>query len=85
MGLIRNEEAEAVEDNPLARVLAEVEEDSALVLTATNEKLAQCIGRSIHHAHQGKADRVWSDDERSFGSTGGADASLRQAAPDRAT
>lgn len=61
LNLIRNQEAEAREDNPLERILALREEGDSLIVETTNEKLAQKIGRSIEKAHKGQIEYQWGD------------------------
>jgi len=64
LNLIRNHEEEARQDNPLERILSLREEDGALLIETTNEKLAQKIGRSIAKTHQGQIDYQWGDGNR---------------------
>lgn len=64
LNLIRNEEQRAVGTNPLERIMDIREEDGALVIETTNEKLAQRIGRHIDKAHNGQIEYQWSDGNR---------------------
>lgn len=64
LNLIRNEEERAKGLNPLERIIAISEESGKVVVTTTNEKLAQRIGRELKKAHQGKTDYRWSEDTR---------------------
>lgn len=57
--LIRNQEEESAEDNPLERVMALREEADTLVVETTNEKLAQKIGRAIEKAYHGELKFQW--------------------------
>jgi NMD protein affecting ribosome stability and mRNA decay len=64
LNLIRNEEERARGLNPLERIVAITEESGKVVVTTTNEKLAQRIGRELKKAYQGKADFRWSEDTK---------------------
>jgi len=59
--LIRNEEARAKGINPLERIIEITESDGAIIVTTTNEKLAQRIGRTLRSACQGHTTYQWSD------------------------
>lgn len=59
--LIRNEEERAKGINPLERIIEISEADGALVVTTTNEKLAQRIGRTLKSAYQGQTTYQWSE------------------------
>ena len=59
--LIRHQEEETLQDNPLERILSLREEDGCLVIETSTEKLAQKIGRAIHKAHKGEIDYQWGD------------------------
>lgn len=59
--LIRNEEERAKGFNPMERIVAISDEDENLVVTTTNEKLAQRIGRTLKSTYQGKTSYQWSD------------------------
>lgn len=59
--LIRNEEERAKGVNPLERIVEIKEEDGGLVVTTTNEKLAQRIGRTLKSTFQGHTTYQWSD------------------------
>lgn len=64
INLIRNEANEALRDNPLERVMSmETYEDEVLIST-TNEKLAQRIGRALHSAYAGDLQYKWSEDNK---------------------
>ena len=60
MQLIRNEEERARGTNPLERVMSIRDDERELCVETTNPKLAQKIGRAIHHAHQGELKYHWS-------------------------
>lgn len=59
--LIRNEEARAKGFNPLERIIEMTESSQGIVVTTTNEKLAQRIGRAVKSAYQGHTTYRWSD------------------------
>lgn len=65
MHLVKNEEALARRNNPLERVMS-IKEDGYgnIVVSTTNEKLAQKIGRAITKAHRGKVTYCWSHDNK---------------------
>jgi hypothetical protein len=65
LSLIRNEEERARAVNPLERVMS-VRDDGfgRLIITTTNEKLAQRLGRSIGKAFHGKVSYNWSHDNK---------------------
>jgi NMD protein affecting ribosome stability and mRNA decay len=64
LNLIRNEEARGMAANPLERIIDIREEEDALIIETTNEKLAQRLGRSIHNAHKGAVEYKWPDGNR---------------------
>lgn len=59
--IIQNEEARAKRDNPLERIIAITESDEGMLVTTTNEKLAQRIGRTLKSAHHGETTYRWSE------------------------
>lgn len=59
--LIHNEEDRAKGMNPLERIVALKESEDSVVITTTNEKLAQRIGRALKNAFQGKTTYRWSE------------------------
>jgi hypothetical protein len=61
LNLVRNEEARGIQTNPIERIIDTREEEGALIIETTNEKLAQRIGRSIHKAHKGEIEYKWPD------------------------
>jgi hypothetical protein len=65
LNLIRNEDARARNVNPLERVM-EVQEDgeNQLVVTTTNEKLAQRLGRAVFRAYGGNVQYQWMGDSK---------------------
>jgi RNase P subunit RPR2 len=65
MNLVRNEEERAHELNPLERVIAVKENGlGSIVISTTNEKLAQHIGRAIKKAFHGDVSYRWSHDNK---------------------
>ena len=64
LNLIRNEEGRAKGLNPLERIIALSEKNGAVVVTTTNEKLAQRIGRELRKAYQGRSVFHWSEDTK---------------------
>jgi NMD protein affecting ribosome stability and mRNA decay len=59
--LIRNEEGRAKGLNPLERIIEITESNEGVVVTTTNEKLAQRIGRTLKSAYQGQTTYHWSE------------------------
>jgi len=65
LNLIKNEEARARGFNPLERVMSVKENGyGSMVISTTNEKLAQRIGRAIRKAFSGKVSYRWSHDNK---------------------
>jgi hypothetical protein len=65
MNLVRNEEERARGLNPLERVIAIKESGfGSIVISTTNEKLAQRIGRAIKKAFHGAVAYHWSHDNK---------------------
>jgi hypothetical protein len=65
MNLVRNEEERARGLNPLERVIAVKENGfGSIVISTTNEKLAQRIGRAIKKAFHGEVSYRWSHDNK---------------------
>jgi len=62
--LIANEEKRAREKNPLERIMSLSEENGQLVLTTTDEKLAQRIGRELRKACGGIVTYGWSHNNK---------------------
>lgn len=58
---IHNEESRAKGNNPLGRIVEITEPDGAVVVTTTNEKLAQRLGRMLKSAYQGETTYQWSE------------------------
>jgi hypothetical protein len=59
--LIRNEEERAKGMNPLERIVELTESGEGIVVTTTNEKLAQRIGRTLKSTYQGQTTYRWSE------------------------
>ncbi len=65
MNLIKNEEARARGFNPLERVMSIRENGHGnMVISTTNEKLAQRLGRAIKKAFHGEVTYQWSHDNK---------------------
>ncbi len=65
MNLVKNEEARARGFNPLERVMSVKENGyGSIVISTTNEKLAQRIGRAIKKAFHGEVTYQWSHDNK---------------------
>ena len=65
MNLIKNEEARAHGFNPLERVMSVTENGhGSIVISTTNEKLAQRLGRAIKKAFHGEVTYRWSHDNK---------------------
>lgn len=65
LNLVRNEEGRARGFNPLERVMS-IQENGAekMVISTTNEKLAQRLGRAIKKAFHGAVAYNWSHDNK---------------------
>lgn len=65
MNLIRNEEERARGLNPLERIMS-IKEDGYgnIIISTTNEKLAQRLGREIKKAFHGRVSYQWSHDNK---------------------
>jgi hypothetical protein len=65
MNLIKNEEERARGYNPLERVISIKENgQGSIVISTTNEKLAQRIGRAVKKAFHGDVTYHWSHDNK---------------------
>ncbi len=65
MKLVKNEEERARGLNPLERVMSVKENGyGSIVITTTNERLAQRLGRAIRKAFQGEVTYNWSHDNK---------------------
>jgi hypothetical protein len=61
--LINNIEQSSVERNPLCRVMETNLEKQGLVITTTDGKLAQKIGREVYKSHGGELHMLWNHSE----------------------
>ncbi|MBI3945748.1 MAG: ATPase [Armatimonadetes bacterium] len=64
LNLIRNEDVRARHVNPLERVMEIQEDGSQMVVTTTNEKLAQRLGRAVGRAYGGHVHYHWTSDSK---------------------
>jgi NMD protein affecting ribosome stability and mRNA decay len=65
LNLVKNEEARARGFNPLERVMSVKENGyGSIVISTTNEKLAQRLGRAIKKAFHGEVAYHWSHDNK---------------------
>jgi NMD protein affecting ribosome stability and mRNA decay len=62
--LLRNEENQAREKNPLERIMSIEAANGGWKITTTTEKLAQRLGRSIRKARGGKLTLKWSHNNK---------------------
>lgn len=60
LNLINHENREAMEINPLERIIDIEQRDSEITVQTTNEKLAQRIGRAVFKAYDGVVEYKWS-------------------------
>ncbi|MCS6927551.1 MAG: BCAM0308 family protein [Candidatus Binatia bacterium] len=59
--LLRNEEERAKGINPLERIIEITESEDGIIVTTTNEKLAQRLGRTLKSTYQGETTYHWSE------------------------
>lgn len=64
LNLIRNESAKAQTGNPLERIMDMQSSMGEMVITTTNEKLAQRIGRAVHKAYSGEISYQFGEDNK---------------------
>jgi len=64
LNLVRNEEERAKGNNFLERIIDIEDGYDKIVITTTNEKIAQRIGREVHKAYQGELEYKWSHDNK---------------------
>ncbi|MBU5615359.1 BCAM0308 family protein [Geomonas azotofigens] len=64
LNTVRQQEAKHREKNPLGRIMEIREEDGGIVVTTTEDKLAQKIGRELYKSQRGELHYKWSHDQR---------------------
>ena len=62
--LLRNQEVQARQKNPLERIMSVRDVKTGWKLTLTTEKLAQRLGRSLRKARGGRLDYKWSHNNK---------------------
>jgi hypothetical protein len=63
MHLVRNEEARAKQEHPLARIMQIAPQGDETLVTTTDVHLAQRIGEALRHAYQGDLDIQYAKDD----------------------
>lgn len=64
LNTVKQQEAKHREKNPLGRIMEIKEENGQIVLTTTDDKLAQKIGREVYKSQRGELHYQWSHDQR---------------------
>lgn len=64
LNLIRNESNKAQTVNPLERIIDMQSESDQVLITTTNEKLAQRIGKAVHKAYSGTIEYQFVQDSK---------------------
>lgn len=64
LNLIRNESVKAQTNNPLERIMDMRFAGEEMVITTTNEKLAQRIGRAVYKAYSGEIDYQFGENNK---------------------
>ncbi|MBI2982570.1 MAG: ATPase [Deltaproteobacteria bacterium] len=64
LNLIHNEESRARGFNPLERLISVYDQEDALIVETTTEKLAQRIGSRLQHSYKGDVRYKWSRQNR---------------------
>ena len=64
LNLIRNESAKAQSGNPLERIMDMQSEGAEMVITTTNDRLAERIGRALHKAYRGEIEYQFGEDTK---------------------
>lgn len=64
LNLVKNQEEWGRQGNPLERIISIEAKGDVLIVTTTNERLAQRIGRAIERAFHGKAVYHWSNGDK---------------------
>jgi len=63
LNAIKHEEAKSREKNPIARIMEIKEEDGHIIVTTTEDKLAQKLGREVFKSQKGELHYQWSHDQ----------------------
>lgn len=64
LNAIKHVENRSREKNPLGRIMNVVDEKGAIIVSTTEDKLAQKIGREVFKAHHGELQYRWNHEER---------------------
>lgn len=64
LNMVRQQEVKHREKNPLGRIMEIKEENGGIVVTTTEDKLAQKIGRELYKSQRGELHYKWSHDLR---------------------
>jgi len=64
LNTIKQQEAKHREKNPLGRIMEITEESDQVVVTTTDDKLAQKLGREVYKSQRGELHYKWSHDQR---------------------
>ncbi|MBI3911613.1 MAG: ATPase [Armatimonadetes bacterium] len=64
IGLIRNEAAQARQENPTSHLIDIRERDDTLEVTTTNEFLGRRLGEALHNAYKGDVEYTFSRDNK---------------------
>ena len=64
LGLIRNQEARAMDVNPLERIMEIRDQKDTMEIHTTTERFAQRLGREIQRAYKGVVVYHWSKDNK---------------------
>ncbi|QXE90828.1 BCAM0308 family protein [Geomonas subterranea] len=63
LNMVRQQETKHREKNPLGRIMEIKEENGGIVVTTTEDKLAQKIGRELYKSQRGELHYKWSHDQ----------------------
>jgi NMD protein affecting ribosome stability and mRNA decay len=64
LDLVTNRETHHRAKNPLARIMSLNKNDGEVVISTTEEKLAEALGREMYKAHKGELHYRWSHSDR---------------------
>ncbi|WP_183348499.1 BCAM0308 family protein [Geomonas paludis] len=64
LNTVKQQETKHREKNPLGRIMEIKEENGGIVITTTEDKLAQKIGRELYKSQRGELHYKWSHDQR---------------------